>query len=75
MDTLVPHTARRLNFQKPDTIKRFIELYDNFIRYNGLNLELFTLQERLIHEPFTPSLQKKHDRLLKKGNREYYRQN
>ena len=24
MDTLVPHTEQRLNFQKPDTVKRFI---------------------------------------------------
>ena len=31
MYTLVPHTARRLNFQNPDTVKRFIELYMNFI--------------------------------------------
>ena len=26
MDTLVPHTAQELNYQKPDTVKRFIEL-------------------------------------------------
>ena len=32
MDTLVPHITRKLNFPKPDTIKQFIELYENFIR-------------------------------------------
>ena len=32
MYTLVPHTARRLNCQKPDTVKRFIELYEKLIR-------------------------------------------
>ena len=32
MDTLVPHTARRLNCQKTDTVKRFIEPHENFIR-------------------------------------------
>ena len=36
-DTLVPHTAWRLNCQKTDTIKSFIELYENVIRENGLH--------------------------------------
>ena len=33
MDTLVPHPACRLNCQKIDTVKCFIELYKNFIRF------------------------------------------
>ena len=59
MDTLVTHTARRLNCQKTDTVKISIELYENFIRDNGLHLEIFLLQERLAREPLTSSLPKK----------------
>ena len=40
LDTLVPHTARRINCQKPDTVKLFIEIYENFIKNNGLYLEI-----------------------------------
>ena len=58
MDTLVPHTVRRLNFQITDTVKHFIELYKNFIRDNGLHSEIFYLQERLVHKPLTTPLQK-----------------
>ena len=67
MDTQVPHTVRRLNFQEPDTIKLVIELYKNFIKYNGLHSELFYLQERLVHEPLTTPLQTKYDILLTKS--------
>ena len=58
MDTLVPHIVRKITFQKPDTAKRFIELYEKFIRENGLHLDIFYLNESLVHEPFTLSLQK-----------------
>ena len=53
MDTLLPHTARRLKFQKTDTVKCFIELYKNFIRDNVQHSDIFSLQESLLHEPFT----------------------
>ena len=75
MDTLVPHTVWRFNFPKPDTIKLFIELYEKFVRYNGIHLELFYLQLRLVREPFTTPLQTKYDRLLKKSEMTSYRQN
>ena len=39
METLVSHTVQRLNSQKTDTIKRSIELYENFIRDNVLHLD------------------------------------
>ena len=75
MDTLVPHTARRLNWQKPDTIKLFIELYKNFIINDVLYLKLLYIQERLVYEPFTTPLQIKYDRLQKKSKMESSRQN
>ena len=75
MDTLVSHTARRVNFKKPDNIKRFIVLYKIFIRENDLHLEFLYLQESMVRKPFRNHSQKIYDRLLKKSEMGYHRHN
>ena len=56
LDTLLPHTVQRINCQKSNNVKLFIELYENFISDNVLHLKIFHNRTFLsINPPHPPN--------------------
>lgn len=59
MDSLISPSARLLKLQDPTCANRFLAYYENYIQRHSLHLTSFEIQEAMLHQPFSPSLQRR----------------